>query len=118
MSGHLTGVPIDKARQSIISDAENMLDAPNTVASESESSKFEAANDRKLAAALYIIVMNGLQDEFGWHASTDAPLDRVDRWLTAQTDHGFFMVFEFVDAAEAAHRLAKLSEERDEENDD
>lgn len=73
-----------------------------------ESSKFERCADRPLALALVTIVGHGLQDEFSWD-SNDTSWDRVDRWLVAQTEDGFWVVEEFATAKEASAKLAELA---------
>lgn len=56
-------------RQEIIDDAESYCDGLTTVATESESSKFERVRDRELCAALNIIQLNGAADDE--HGATD-----------------------------------------------
>lgn len=74
-----------------------------------ESSSFERCADRPLALAIVTIIGHGLQDDFGWD-DNDTVWDRVDRWVVAQTDDGFWVIEEFVSAAEASAKLAEMCE--------
>jgi hypothetical protein len=95
----------DRATAQVLSVA--LALEPDLDPDDSEASRFERCGDRPLALAIETIIGHGAEDEFGYD-SNDACWSRVDRWLAARTDDGFWVVEEFTSSQEALVKLAEL----------
>lgn len=108
MTGPLSKIQADmdaRAARRVIVDAVRL--EPGIDPDASESSRFERCSDRPLALAIETIVNHGCQDEYVFD-SNDTCWERVDRWLAAQDECGFWVVEQFLSPDEAAAKLAEL----------